>query len=110
MHLSMNVTSEPPERRVADIEAEFWTHLSGSWIQLRKLPSPGKDGKPIRQLLNVPPADFEIGEIWSGDGTLELGKSGLFHHMHKLNPVEVYGTWFLRSRWVLEHPEVIWEG
>ena len=110
MHLSMNVTSEPPERRTADVEGDFWKQMDGTFLQLRKLPHPAKDGKPIRQLLDVPPRDMEIKEIWQGGGTLELGKSGLFHHMHKLNPVEVLGTWFLRSRWVLHHPEVIWEG
>lgn len=110
MHLSMNVTSEPPERRTTDIEGEFWQHLSGSWLQLRKLPSPAKGGKPIRQLFDIPARDFEISEIWAGTGALELGKSGLFHHMHTLTPLEVLGTWFVRARWVLHHPDVIWEG
>ncbi len=110
MHLSMNVTSQPTERRTASIEDEFWDHLGGTFIQLRKLPHPAKGGKPIRQLLDVPPHDFTLREISSGDGTLALGKSGLFHHMHKLEPIEVLGTWHVKARWVLEHPVVIWEG
>ncbi|MCY4087944.1 MAG: hypothetical protein OXG37_13960 [Actinomycetia bacterium] len=76
MHLSMNVTSEPPERRATDIEGEFWQHLSGSWLQLRKLPSPAKDGKPIRQLFDIPAQDFEISEIWAGQARSSSASPG----------------------------------
>ena len=53
MRLSMNVTSPPPVRRSdSAIEDRFGALIDGDFLQLRKLPAPDEDGKPIRQ---VPP-------------------------------------------------------
>jgi len=108
MRMSMNVTSPPPQGREASIEDEFWQHLDGNWIQVRKLPNPAKGGKPIKQVLNIPPEDFKINEIWSGPATLDISKSGRFPNIHNLNALEVLGSWYLKSEWVVPWPEVIW--
>ena len=110
MRLSMNVTSPPAIRRAdSAIEDRFGALIDGDFLQLRKLPAPDADGKPIRQVLLIPPEDFVLHEIWSGPGHLELCKSGLYPHLHKLAPVEVLETWYLKASWVVPYPKTVWE-
>ncbi len=110
MRLSMNVTSPPPVRRTDDaIERGFNDLVGGDWLQVRKFPPPDRDGKPIKEVLLIPPEDFTLHEIWSGPGHLEFGKSGLYPHLHTLSPVEVLGCWYMKASWVVPYPKVVWD-
>ena len=110
MRLSMNVTSPPPIRRAdSAIEDRFAELVDADFLQIRKIPNPEEGGKPIKQLLLIRPEDFALHEIWTGPGHLELGRSGLYPHLHKLEPVEILETWYLKASWVVPYPKVIWD-
>ena len=109
MRISMNITSPPPPGREMPLEDEFGRLVGGDFLQIRKFPAPQKDGKPIKQLLLIPSTDFKVHEIWSGPAVLELGSSGLYPHLHKLNPIEILGAWYTKSSWIVPYPEILWE-
>ena len=83
--------------------------MDADFLQIRKIPNPEEGGKPIRQLLLIRPEDFALHEIWTGTGHLELGRSGLYPHLHRLAPVEILETWYLKASWVVPYPKVIWD-
>jgi acetoacetate decarboxylase len=109
MRMSMNIVSTPTTGRNEAIENDFADLAGGDFIQIRKFPAADEGGKPIKQLLLIPSQDFKLHEIWSANAALELGKSGLYPHLHKLEPQEVLGAWYLKASWVVPHPQLIWE-
>ena len=109
MRISMNITSPPPEGRDKPLEDDFGRLVGGDFIQIRKFPAAEKDGKPFKQLLLIPSTDFQVHELWSGPAVLELGRSGLYPHLHKLNPIDILGTWYTKSSWIVPYPQVLWD-
>ena len=109
MRMSVNITSPPPVGRTQPLEDAFGALAGGDFLQIRKFPPANENGKPTKQLLLIPSQDFEIHEIWSGNGVLELGKSGLYPHLHKLEPRAVLGSWYVKASWVVPHPQLLWE-
>ena len=110
MRMSMNITSPPPSGRSEPLEGPFAELAGGDFLQIRKFPSANENGKPTKELLLIPSQDFEIHEIWAGNCVLELGQSGLYPHLHKLEPREVLGSWYLKASWVVPHPQLLWSG
>ena len=108
MRMSINITSSPPGRNQPREDA-FAELVGGDFLQIRKFPAADQDGHPIKQLLLIPSQDFKISEIWSGNGALEFGKSGLYPYLHKLDPQEVLGAWYVKASWTVPHPQLIWE-
>ena len=108
MRMSINITSPPPGRNQPREDA-FAELVGGDFLQIRKFPAADQDGQPIKQLLLIPSQDFKISEIWSGNGALEFGKSGLYPHLHKLDPQQVLGAWYVKASWTVPHPQLIWE-
>ncbi len=109
MRMSFNVTSPPVHSRKKSLEDEFFKLIAGDWLQVRKFPSPEAKGKPIKQLFLIPTTDFKLHEIWSGPAILELGKSGYYPHLHKMNPTKLRGAWYLKSEWTVPHAKLLWE-
>jgi acetoacetate decarboxylase len=109
MRMSINITSPPPVGRSQPLEDAFADLAGGDFLQIRKFPAANQDGHPIKQLLLIPSQDFKIHEIWSGNGVLELGKSGLYPHLHKLDPHEMLGAWYIKASWVVPHPRLLWQ-
>lgn len=109
MRMSINITSPPVSGRDEPLEHRFVELAGGDFLQIRKFPPAQEDGSPIKQLLLIPSQDFEIHEIWRGNGVLELGKSGLYPNLHRLVPQEVLGSWYVRASWVVPHPQLLWE-
>jgi acetoacetate decarboxylase len=109
MRMSLNVTSPPPNRRPdSAIDDRFNELIGGDFLQLRKFPAPDENAKPIRQVLLIEPEDFQLHEIWQGNAHLEFGKSGLYPHLHKLAPVEILDSWYLKASWIVPYPKVVW--
>lgn len=106
--MSLNVTSPPPVGRDTPLEDKFGAALEGKFLQVRKFPHPEKDGKPIKQLLDIPTLDFKVHEIYEGNGVVEFASSGMYPHMQKLQPIESVGHWYVRASWYLDHPIVLW--
>jgi len=109
MRMSINITSPPTVGRSVPLENEFGELAGGDFLQIRKFPAAQENTPAIKQLLLIPSQDFEIHEIWSGNGALEFGKSGLYTHLHKLDPREVLGAWYLKASWTVPHPRLLWE-
>ena len=108
MRVSMNITSPPPQGRARPLEDDFNRLVGGDFLQIRKFPAAEKDGTPFKQLLLTSITEFQVHELWSGPGVLELGQSGLYPHLHKLKPVEILGTWYTKSSWIVPYPQVLW--
>ncbi len=108
MRMSINITSpalgsnQCPEDAFAEL-------VGGDFLQIRKFPAADQDAQPIKQLLPIPSQNFKISEIWSGNGTLEFGKSGLYPHLHKIDPQDLLGAWYVKASWPVPHPQLIWE-
>jgi acetoacetate decarboxylase len=109
MRVVFNVNSPPPHKREAPLEDEFFRLLAGDFLQIRKIPSPEKGGKALKQLIHIPGEDYHCHELWRGDASLELGKSGYHPNLHRLNPTEIVGAYFSRAEWVVPYSKIIWE-
>jgi len=109
MRIVFNVNSPPPSKREKSLEDDFFQLLAGDFLQIRKIPSPEKGGKPIRQLIHIPSEDYRCHELWKGDATLELGKSGYHPNLYKMNSTEIVGAYFSRAEWVVPYSKIIGE-
>jgi acetoacetate decarboxylase len=109
MRMSFNVTTPPTAGQQRRRQTEFFRLIAGDWLQIRKFPSPEKNGKPIKQLFLIPTTDFKVHEIWGGSGSLELGQSGYYPHLHRLNPMKMRGAWYLKAEWVVPHAKLLWQ-
>jgi acetoacetate decarboxylase len=109
MRMSVNITSPPSPDGSGQGEVEFGRLVAGEWLQIRKIPSPEKDGKPLKQLFRIPTTNFKLHEIWSGNAVLELGQSGYYPHLHRLAPTKVHGAFLVRAEWIVPHAELLWQ-
>ncbi len=95
--------------RPEPLENQFGALLDGKFLQVRKFPAPAKDGKPIKQLLDIPTLDYTVHEIHKGNATVEMGHSGLYPTLAGLAPKETVGAWYVRASWYLDYPIVLWD-
>jgi hypothetical protein len=109
MRMSVNITSPPVVGRERPLEPEFLKLIAGDWLQIRKIPSPERHGQPLKQLFLIPTTAFKLHEIWAGLGVLELGQSGYYPHLHRLNPLKMRGAWYLKAEWVVPHAKLLWQ-
>jgi len=109
MRISMNITSQPHCEKRNPLEDKFNKLVKGDFLQIRKFPSPEKNGKPIKQLLFIPTTDFKLHEIWSGPTVLELGSSGYYPLLHKLRPAKILGAYYLKAEWIVPHAKIVWQ-
>lgn len=107
MRIVFSVNSPPPSKRNKSMEEDFLRLLEGDFLQIRKIPSPEKDGKPFRQLIHIPVVDFRCHEFWKGDATVELGKSGYYPHLHQMNPTEIVAAYIARAEWIVPHSKIL---
>jgi len=109
LRVSFNATSVAHMGRPEPLENKFGELLDGKFLQVRKFPSPAKDGKPIKQLLDIPTLDYTVHEIHKGNATVEMGHSGLYPTLAGLAPKETVGAWYVRASWYLDYPIVLWD-
>jgi len=109
MSISFNSTSVARMGRSEPVENRFGELLDGKFLQIRKFPAPGKDKKPIKQLIDIPTMDYKVHEIHSGNAFLEIGGSGLYPTLKNLGPKETIGAWYVRASWWLDYPVVLWD-
>jgi acetoacetate decarboxylase len=75
---------------------------------LKKIPSPLKNGKPLRQLVHIRIEDVSMPEMWTGRGALEFGHSSQFK-MHRLQPKEVLKGYYVVINWMLPYAREVWD-
>jgi acetoacetate decarboxylase len=92
------------ERRA---EAEELPSMDDNFT-IKKIPSPLKDGKPLRQLIHIRLENFEVHEIWAGRGTLELGDSSQFR-INRLRPTRILRSYYLVMSWILPYAKAAWD-
>jgi len=109
MRVTWNVTSPPPSKRDQALENEYLQIAGGDSLQIRKFPSPEKDGTPIKQLLQIHKQDASFKELWKGNATLVLEESSYYPNLVKLKPRKIVASYFLRSEFVLPYAKIIWE-
>ena len=109
MRMSVNITSPPGYGEKNRLEERFLRQIEGDWLQIRKFPSPEKNVKAIKQLFLIPTTRFKLREIWSGNGVLELGQSGHYPVLPRLNPTKILGVWYLKAGWVVPHATLLWQ-
>jgi len=109
MRIVLSVTSPPPSKREKSLENDFLNLLAGDFLQIRKIPSPEKEGKPFRHLIHIPVVDFQCHEVWKGDATVELGKSGYYPNLYRMNPTEIVGGYYARAEWIVPYSKILGE-
>jgi acetoacetate decarboxylase len=77
-------------------------------LTLRKIPSPLKDGRPLRQVIHIRLEDFQVYELWAGRGHLEFGESAQFK-IGRLQPTRVENAYYLVMSWLLPHARAVWD-
>jgi acetoacetate decarboxylase len=77
-------------------------------LTLRKIPSPLKDGKPLRQIVHIRLQETQVHEIWAGRGLLQLGPSAQFK-LSRLQPIKIVNSHYLVMSWLLPHAVAVWD-
>ncbi|MFQ5761900.1 MAG: acetoacetate decarboxylase family protein [Candidatus Bathyarchaeia archaeon] len=106
MCVILNITSPPPAARKKPLVPEY---ALTDFLQIRKIPSPEKNGKPLKQLVHIKQRGLKIHETWGGPASVEIGQSGFYPHIHRLQPTEVLSGYYLKSEWLVDYAKIIWE-
>lgn len=77
-------------------------------LTLRKIPSPLKDGRPLRQVIHLRLEDAQVHELWAGRGHLEFGLSAQFK-IGRLQPTRVVNAYYLVMSWLLPYAKSVWD-
>lgn len=109
MRVSFRLDSPPGTREARRLEKELDTIMGPHSLQIRKFPSPERNGKPLKQLIHIAFENVKIHEIWSGTAALEFGSSGAYPLIHRLAPKEIVRAYWLKPEWILPYGKVIWE-
>lgn len=80
-------------------------------LQLKKVQSPVKDGKVLRQLIKRDSGESDVAECYSGDASVELFDHASFPNLKNLAPETIHGSFFSRPDFYLsrEDAEIVWE-
>jgi acetoacetate decarboxylase len=107
VRISFAITGSPPESRDRSTEKTFLKYTNLPFFMIRKIPSPEKDGKAIRQLILSPYTEVSVEEIWTGDAIVEFGKSGYCPHLYKLEPKRYLYASYTRPSWTLGYGKIL---
>jgi acetoacetate decarboxylase len=77
-------------------------------LTLKKIPSPLKDGKPLRQVVHIRLENVDVHDVWAGRGTLELGVSSEFR-IARLKPKKILRSYYLVMSWILPYALAAWD-
>jgi acetoacetate decarboxylase len=77
-------------------------------LTLRKIPSPLKDGRPVRQVIHIRLEDSQLHDLWAGRGLLELGNSAQFK-IRRLQPTRIVNAYYMVISWTLPHARSVWD-
>jgi acetoacetate decarboxylase len=77
-------------------------------LTLRKIPSPLKDGRPIRQVIHIRLEDTQLYDLWGGRGYLKLGESAQFR-ITRLQPTRIVNAYYMVISWILPHARAVWD-
>jgi acetoacetate decarboxylase len=116
MRIILNVTSPPPvklddhlkDRFDQDLKDRFGKLMGKDFIQFKKIPSMAEGRKPLRQISHHV-EDATIHEIWRGNASVELAKSGYYPNLYRLNPTEIVDAFYVRSEWIVPYATILWE-
>lgn len=103
-------TSLPARKREEPEELKLGKLLGPTpWLQLKKVPSPAKGGKVLRQLVKIDMERNAPQEIWGGNVSAVFTPNAYYPHLHKLEPKKYLYSCYIRPDTILPHGEVIWE-
>jgi acetoacetate decarboxylase len=77
-------------------------------LTLRKIPSPLKDGRPLRQVIHIRLEESQVHDLWAGRGHLEFGHSAQFR-ISRLRPTRIVNAYYLVISWLLPHAKSVWD-
>lgn len=77
-------------------------------LTLRKIPSPLKDGRPLRQIIHLRLEDAQVHELWAGRGHLEFGVSAQFK-ISRLQPTRIVNAYYVVMSWLLPYAKSVWD-
>lgn len=111
--VSFTLDSPPESRRSTSVRDKMLDLLGGGIMGYKKVPSPEREGKVLRQVIYAELEDVEIEEIWEGNAAIQFHPTGKYPRMHKLAPAEqpedIVNAFYVRPDFVLPHGEVLWE-
>lgn len=103
----------PPQKRGGEKVKQKMAELKGDVpsLQYKKVQSPAKDGKVLRQVMKNDIEEFDAAEIWEGTAHLEINGHGSYPHLDALQPERIRSAFYLRPDFILDNEgaEIVWE-
>ena len=105
------IFQSPPASKQETPEAQKLAKLLGPtpWLQLKKVASPAKNGKVLRQVVKIDMERNPPAELWGGNASLVFTPNGYYPHLHKLAPERILYACYVRPDTILPHAEIIFE-
>jgi acetoacetate decarboxylase len=103
-------TSPPVAKREKPEEAKLAEMLGPlPWLQLKKVPSPEKGGKVLRQLIRIDMERNPLQEIWGGNASIVFTQNAFYPRLHMLEPKQYLYACYVRPDTILPYGKVVWE-
>jgi hypothetical protein len=103
-------TGPPASERDEPEEAKLGSVLGARpWLQLKKVSSPEKGGKVLRQLVKIDMERNPPEEIWGGNASVVFTPNAYYPHLHKLEPKKYLYACYVRPNSILPYAKIIWE-
>jgi acetoacetate decarboxylase len=103
-------TSPPVSKRDEPEEAKLGKLLGPvPWLQIKKVPSPEKGGKVLKQLVRIDMERQPPAELWGGNASVLFTPNAYYPHLDRLQPKKYLYACYVRPNTILPHGKVIWE-
>jgi len=109
--MSFRSSRQPTDQPDAALEDRLADYMSGTIYGVKKIPSPERGGKVLKQVVDVDLEDAEIHEIWEGEATVEFFPNASYPGLHRFEPAQedIVAAFYVRPEFVLPYAEVVWE-
>jgi len=103
-------TSPPVSKREEPEEVKLGKLLGPvPWLQIKKVPSPEKGGKVLKQLVRIDMERQPPAELWGGNASIIFTPNAYYPHLDKLAPKKYLYACYVRPNTILPYGRVIWE-
>ena len=110
INLTFVFTGTPAAKQDRPERDNLLRHLGADpWLQLKKVASPAKGGKVLRQVVKIDMERNPPQELWAGSGTVTFSEHAFYPHLHKLAPKRYRYACYIRPDTILPYAEIVYE-